>query len=357
MLPLFTSYPALARSLPHLALGEFPTPVERLAGMERMTGRRNLFVKRDDMSGTVYGGNKVRKLEFLLAGAIESGASRVLTAGAAGSNHALATALYAREAGLKAVLLLSGQPNSPGVRANLLMDITAGAEVVYEEHYGNFTAMIDGLVEKYRRLDGRSPYVIPAGGSSPVGVIGYVNAAFELKEQIDRGVLPEPGAIYIPVGTMGTAAGLLLGLKAAGLRSRLVAVRVAPAALATSDKLLALVKETHGLLQKRDTAFPRVSIAGHEAALCNDFFEPGYGLASPEVKEAVAAAEAGGGMRLDTTYSGKAFAAFVKEARRDKSGGEPLLFWNTKNSRPFPEGLMAADYRALPKPLQRYFEV
>jgi D-cysteine desulfhydrase len=353
MIPLFSAYPNLQNNLPHLPIGSFPTPVEKLDGLCRTLGTDGLFVKRDDVSGRIYGGNKVRKLEFLLADALRQKAVRVITTGAAGSNHALATALYAKAAGLKATLALFEQPPSPVVRDNLLMDAFTGADMVYEERFGRLAARFGDIVKHYEDLDGRAPYVIPAGGSSALGAVGYVNAAFELKEQIGRGELPEPAAIYLPVGTMGTAAGLMLGLRAAGVKSSVVPVRVAPAEVANSERFAQLFTEIAALLRGLDPSFPARALAREETGLSHDYFEPGYGVASQEVVAMVALAERTDGLHLDTTYSGKAFAAFVAAAH---AAPGPLLFWNTKNSRALPNEALALDYRVLPAPLHRYFE-
>ena len=272
MIPLFAKFPNLKDRLPHTPIGSFPTPVARLEGLSRETGASGLFVKCDDESGRIYGGNKVRKLEFLLADAVRQKAARVITTGAAGSNHALATAVYAKAAGLKATLVLFDQPTSSLVRNNLLMDAYCGADMVFEETFGKLAARFPEIVKSYEALDGHVPYVIPAGGSSPLGAVGYVNAAFELKGQIDRGTLPEPEAIFLPLGTMGTAAGLMLGLKAAGLGSRVVAVRVVPPVVANSGKLAALFDETLTLLRGLDPSFPLSAFPAENSGICPRLF-------------------------------------------------------------------------------------
>jgi 1-aminocyclopropane-1-carboxylate deaminase/D-cysteine desulfhydrase-like pyridoxal-dependent ACC family enzyme len=349
--PLFKQFERLGDELSFRTLGTFPTPVRRLAALCAVTGNGSLFIKQDDVSGLLYGGNKVRKLEFLLADALRQGAVRVITSGAAGSNHALATALYAQQAGLRATLILFDQPASCAVRNNLLMDARAGAETIYEERYERYGTVLRELLDHYLRTEGRAPYVIPAGGSSPVGVLGYVNAAFELRSQIENGLLPEPEAIYVPLGTMGTVAGLALGLSAAGLKSRIHAVRVIPAAIASREKCAALIMETGRLL-----GWGGVDGTGAEKCVIIDggYFEPGYGLASPRVTDAVGAAQEREGLELDITYSGTAFAAFLSAALNKKATG-PLLFWNTKNSVPFPRDALSRDYRELPSAFHRFF--
>lgn len=355
MIPLFNAFPALAAKLSYTSIGCFPTPVEPLAGLSIKLKRKNLFVKRDDLSGQVYGGNKVRKLEFLLADAKRAGAVRVITSGAAGSNHALATALYARQAGLKATLVLSHQEPSPLVCGNLLADAFAGAEMVYEEEYGALASVIDAQITRYERAEGRPPYLIPAGGSSPLGAMGYVNAALELKEQIDKSVLPEPAAIVVALGTMGTAAGLLLGIKAAGLKTKLVGIRVVPPVVASIDKFSGLFGAMNALLMKHDPSIPEFALSDGDFTISHDYYEPGYGSASKKVESAIAALELTEGIHLDITYSGKAFAAFYDMTRKNARDDAPLLFWNTKNSRELPEESRKIDYHTLPVGFHKYF--
>ena len=239
MIPLFEQYPLLRERLSYISLGEFPTPVQKLEQLGVELDASQLYIKRDDLSGKLYGGNKPRKLEFILGSALRSGARDVITFGGAGSNHALATAIYARQAGLKSISMLMPQPNARYVRRNLLMSHYCGAELhscgAQLESVRNmllvYLATIYQLL-RCRLKSGCFPKRIPPGGSSPFGVIGFVNAALELKEQIANSYMPEPEYIYVACGTMGTAAGLILGLRAANLKIRVVSVRV------TSEKFV-----------------------------------------------------------------------------------------------------------------------
>jgi 1-aminocyclopropane-1-carboxylate deaminase/D-cysteine desulfhydrase-like pyridoxal-dependent ACC family enzyme len=352
--PLLRRYPQLEKAVAYRSLGIWPTPVEQLAGLGSWLKRTDLFIKRDDVSGREYGGNKVRKLEFLLADAQKHGARRVITSGAAGSNHALATAVYARRLGLEATLILFNQPASDSVRNNLLMDASAGAEMVFEEYYENYARRLQEIVIRYTSEEGIAPYLIEAGGSTPLGVLGYVNAAFELRDQIYSKILPEPHAIYVAFGTMGTVAGLILGLKAAGLSSRVIASRVVPSLLANQEKFLVLCKKTFHLLATLDPSFRTLQVRESDVTIVSDHFEPGYGLASSAVEDAIRCAHEYGGHVLATTYSGKACATFLSDARQTQLSG-PLLFYNTKNSRPLPDTIRAADCRILPAAFHRFF--
>jgi D-cysteine desulfhydrase len=223
--------------------------------------------------------------------------------------------------------------------------------MVYRDRYEEYGRTVADLVALYNRRDGVDPYLIPAGGSSPVGALGFVNAGFELKVQVDAGDLLEPFAVVVPLGTMGTAAGLLLGLRAAGLATRLIGVRVTPTALADPEKFRLLCRRINDLLRTLDPGFPDLGDAAG-FSLCADHFEPGYGLASASVNAAVDLLRESDNVTLDHTYTGKAFAALLDEASHGNLG--PLLFWNTKNSQPFPEAMLAEGRERLPEEFRRF---
>jgi 1-aminocyclopropane-1-carboxylate deaminase/D-cysteine desulfhydrase-like pyridoxal-dependent ACC family enzyme len=356
MIPLIAEYPRLEKRLPRVALGIFPTPVEEARRLGSEIGVARLFMKRDDLSGPAYGGNKVRKLEFLLAQARREQADTVLTFGCAGSNHALATTLYARQLGMKSIVMLMPQAPALYVRRNLLMDAWCGAELHCWSEATEMRRSTMYRLADHRVRFGSFPFVIPPGGTTPVGTIGFVNAAFELREQIRQGLLPEPDVLYVALGTMGTAAGLILGLAAAKLRTRVVAVRVVPDWIANQSRCLHLLRQTNELLCRLDPSFPRITFSELDIDVRDDFFGEQYGLFTREGTEAVDVVEKAEGLKLEGTYTGKAFAALIGEARAGMLRDQTVLFWNTHNSRAFPESALTFDYRLLPPPLHSYFE-
>jgi D-cysteine desulfhydrase len=314
-----------------------------------------LYVKRDDLAGAVYGGNKPRRLEFELANALRRGAKSVITFGYAGSNHALATAVYARRAGLGCILVLLEQPNAHYVRENLAAHPAFGAELY---HVPNAELAVPRAVYEIARhtlTERRPPYLIEQGGSSPLGTVGYVNAALELKEQIDQGLLPEPSRIYVPWGSMGSAVGLAIGLKAAGLRSRVVAVDIVGPRWASPSKAAQLFKKTNRLLRNIDRTFPELRLQNGDIVIDYRFLGEGYAYFTREGVEAIDFLRQREGLRLDGSYSGKTFAALMADARAGQLGTAPVLFWDTYNSRPLPE-LPSDGYAVLPPAFQRYFE-
>ena len=361
--PLFERYPLLGHKLPHVALGEFPTPVQKLERLGAELGIEQLYVKRDDLSGKLYGGNKPRKLEFTLADALRSGAKEVLTFGGAGSNHALATALYARQVGLKSISMLSPQPNARYVRDNLLMGHKCGAELhpCGAEPTSLSSVAPGSLATLYQRVrhrlkSGRFPYVIPMGGSSLPGIAGFVNAAFELERQVAAGEMPVPEYIYVACGTMGTTAGLVLGMRAAGLESRVVSIRVTGEKSANQAAMLKLIRKINSFLHSLDPSFPMFQFSGGDLALRHDYFGKQYALFTPEAMEAAAMMRDREGIELDGTYTGKAFAALVGDARAGRLRDRTVLFWNTRNSRSLAGAIAGLDYRDLPRCFHQYFE-
>lgn len=353
---MFERYPVLKEALPHIALADLPTPVERATKMGEALGLERLYVKRDDLTGREYGGNKVRKLEFLLARAIEKGAKEVMTFGCAGSNHAAATAFYAQKVGLRSISMLLPQPNAHSVRWNLLLSFRCGAEL--HAYRGARSVAIGVRVQRmrHRLTTGVHPETIPAGGSSALGAVGYVNAAFELAGQVDEGQLPEPDRIYVAAGTTGTAAGLILGLRAAGLKSKVVAVRVTGERFANVARILALLVETNMLLHACAPAFPRFSWTEEDVCLRHDMYGGQYALYTEASVASVRLARETEDIRLDGTYTGKAFAALMSDAANKSLEGKTALFWDTYNSRDVSRLIAGVDYHELPRAFHRYFE-
>jgi D-cysteine desulfhydrase len=360
---LLKKYPQLASKLPHVSLGEFPTPVERLERLGRAIGIKHLYIKRDDISGRPFGGNKVRKLEFLLGDALSRGVSSVLTFGGAGSNHALATAIYAQQVGLRSISILINQPNAYYVRHNLLLSHYYGAELhlIPVELTSPLVRPLLYMTKTYQSLrqrlkTGNVPLIIPVGGSSPVGVIGFVSAALELEEQVDNGVMPEPDYIYVAAGTMGTAAGLTLGLKATGLKSKVVSVRVTGEKLVNVTAMLELIGRTNSLLNSLDSSFPKYHLSEEDINIRSEFYGRQYALFTPEGMEAVELVSSKERVKLDGTYTGKAFAAILQDAKSRGLRDRVVLFWNTLNSRGLADVLKGVDYRNLPRGFHWYFE-
>ena len=356
MIPIFKQYPSLKEKIPYVPLGEFPTPLMHLNQLGKEIGADQLYLKHDGLSGPNYGGNKIRKLEFLLGDALNKGAKEVLTFGFAGSNHTLATAVYAQKLGLKCISILLAQPNAQYVWHNLLLSQVCCAEIC---HFNNeMAAYIPTIIKFFRKKlkNGKFPYIISPGGSSPLGTIGYVNAGFELKEQIENGLMPEPDTTFVPFGTMGTAVGLTIGLKAAGLKTRVVSVRVADEKYGNIGKFVKLFKKTLALIHSFDPSFPRVEISDDEVDIRHDFFGEQYARFTEQGMAAVDLVAKSEGIKLDGTYTGKAMAAIINQFKDHSKRNEVTLFWNTYNARDFLDTIKEIDYHQLPQSFHCYFE-
>lgn len=326
---LFRAYPNLEHALAHVALGEYPTPIEKADRLGNRIGVPNLWIKRDDLSGKLYGGGKTRKLEFYLAEAKMRGATEIVTFGAYGSNQAVATALWGRALGVSVRLMLAPQMPSEFVRKNLYALRKAGAtiEVVRDGVGAAEARMLDELA----RRKNRATYMIPAGGSSPLGNLAFVNAALELADQVRRGDCPAPDCIYMAMGTMGSVIGMALGLALTDLPTEVVAVRASSAETSSEARLWRLAKETIAYMRSLDSAFESLKIDRRRIRFQTRQLGGGYGFPTQSGAKAMRAFEDELGYSLEPTYTAKAFAALMSETKRlaDKN----VLFWNSHNTR------------------------
>jgi len=346
MIPLFERYPLLKEKLPYVSLGEFPTPVEKLEQLGQVINAPHLYAKRDDLSGKLYGGNKVRALEFLLGDVLRSDYKQVIALGFPASCQALAQAIYAKQLGIKSMAVLFRKVNSEQGRRHLLMYQSIGAEVYPLGLIPVFRLM------KYTLQRAHFPKFLEA--SSPLGMMGYVSAGFELKNQIDRGLLPEPELVYVALATMGTAVGLALGFKAAGLRSRVVSVHLGNPR-ATPRNMAKLFRATNKLLRTYDHSFPKFEVSENDFDVQYDFNRPKGRLLSEAGAQAMKQAKELAYLQLDEMFTANAFAALLADADKGLLRDKIVLWWNSYNSRDFSAQIASADYRQLPKGFHHYF--
>jgi 1-aminocyclopropane-1-carboxylate deaminase/D-cysteine desulfhydrase-like pyridoxal-dependent ACC family enzyme len=347
MLPLFERYPLLREKLPYISLGEFPTPVEELERLGQAINVPNLYAKREDLSGKLYGGNKVRALEFLLGGALRANDKHVMAGGFPASCQALAQAIYARQLGLKTLAILFPQVRSEQGRRHLLIYQSIGADV---QALG-LPALLRLINHRFQY--GRFPKFLEA--SSPLGMVGYVSAGFELKDQIERGTLPEPDLVYVALATMGTAVGLALGFKTAGLKSRVVSVHLGNPR-ATPKNMAKLFRETNELLHSYDPSFPKFEVSESDFDVRYDFKRPKGKLLNDAGAQAIKQVKELSNLQLDEMFTAHAFAALMADADKGLLKDKAVLWWNSYNSRDFSHQIATADYHQLPKAFHRYFE-
>jgi D-cysteine desulfhydrase family pyridoxal phosphate-dependent enzyme len=303
-----------------------PTPLDELEALRAALGGAaacpRILIKRDDLTGFAFGGNKVRKLEFLVADAQAKGVTVVITGGAAQSNHARATAAAARKAGLKAVLVLEASTDRPPEQGNLLLDRLVGAETRIVPDGTDMDAAMAAVADELTAR-GEQPYVIPIGGSSALGVMGYVAASIELAEQL-AAAGETPSRLYYANGSRGTQAGLVLGAKVARAPYRPVGIAVSGGDEWKRPKAMRIANEAAELLGAPE----RVG----EEDLVNDegYIGPGYGVLTDGCVQAISLLARTEGIFLDPVYSGKAMAGLIDHVRTGKVGpDETVVFLHT----------------------------
>ncbi|MEX2208486.1 MAG: D-cysteine desulfhydrase family protein [Myxococcota bacterium] len=315
---------ALARQ-PRVALAHLPTPLEPLDGLTRTLGPGpRIFAKRDDCTGLAFGGNKVRKLEYLIGEALAEGADTVITTGGVQSNHARQTAAAAAKLGLACELVLprmvAGRDPAYDASGNRLLDEWLGARVQIVDRPAEVVPAVAEIQARAAARGGKAAF-IPAGGSSPTGCFGYAQAALELASQLERERL-ELSAIVLAVSTGGTLAGLLVGLEALGLSIPVIGIGV----YAAREQVGAAVAE---LAARTSERLESPAVPASRLGLLDDWLGPGYGLPSDAMREAVALAARSEGLLLDPVYTGKAMAGLIGLRRQGNLPAGNLLFWHT----------------------------
>lgn len=311
-----------------LRLALLPTPLEHLARTSSALGV-DLHVKRDDLTGAELTGNKIRKLEFLLAHAQDQGADTVITCGGEQSNHCRATALAATRLGMGSVLLLRTEDprNPPPATANILLDKLAGAEVVWisKPEYARRHELMAQHAERLR-TQGRTPYVIPEGGSSAVGAWGYVLAAHELAQDL-QALDPRPTTIVYAAGSGGTGAGLILGAKMLDFAARNIRV----AGVCACDNRDYFVQVIHQICADFDALYgTNIRVSQSDIDIIDGYVGLGYGKSRPEELVTLRDLARREALLLDPVYTGKAFHAVVKELEKDaRRFGERVVFLHT----------------------------
>jgi D-cysteine desulfhydrase family pyridoxal phosphate-dependent enzyme len=310
---------ALARfpSLPLVAAPTFIEPMPRLSAI--LGGGPRLFIKRDDAIPFGFGGNKVRKLALVAARAVAENADTLVTAGGVQSNHARATAAAAARLGMRAVLVANGSPPARKT-ANALLDELLGAEVVYVDSRDARAPMIQEVAERLR-AEGRRPFTIPIGASTPLGALAFALAVAELVDQ-----MPAPDVIVHATSSGGTQAGLVAGCRLLGLATRVIGVSADDTSSSLQAQVRAIVSGVADLLKLDPSALAK----GTAIEVDDKFVGGGYGVASDESREAIELTARTEAIFLDPTYTAKAMAGLIAYVRRRKlTEGQTVLFWHT----------------------------
>lgn len=333
--PIFDALPSLERAVPFLALATAPTPVERCTALTDYLGRDDVWMKRDDLISTVYGGNKVRRYEFVLADARARNASRIVTLGGLASTQVMATARFGEAMGLPVSAVLFDQPVTRFAREAILTSVDAGARLVYGGGYLRSAWRFRALQKE------PGAYVIGPGAATPRANLGYVDAVLELAAQVERGEMPRPDVIVLPTGSSGTLAALALATAWLGWDTEVVGVRITLAAVCNALTVGFVRERTARWIAERAPEFGRaLGRRRGRYRLYGGALGPGYGHPTKDAVEAVETYRRLTGKAGEVTYSAKALVGLRAVARDPAYAGKTVLLWQTLSDvRPeVPEG-------------------
>lgn len=348
--PLFERFVRLREGVARVSLGHWPTPIDEAAAFARAYGLASLHIKREDLACAECGGNKVRGLELLLADARARDAKSIITFGSAGSHHISRTAYHAAKFDMLVTAVYLDQPPTAYAPCNISHAIRNGATYI---RANALTALPKFLLAKMRLSSGdrRPCYYMPPGGTSPLACIGHVNAAFELRRQVDAGLLPAPDYIYVALGSLGTAAGLALGCRIAGLSTRVVGVVVSYQWYCTRGRWTRLANRTLRLMCRLDPAVPWIPLRMHDVDIVRTARGERYALATEagtSVANAMLRLER---LTLDAAYTSKVLDGMLQFIERGGLHDRRHLFWNTYA--PLREAKIERE--KIPEPLRKYF--
>lgn len=315
--------------LPRIPIAHLPTPIEEMPRLSAHLGGPRLLIKRDDQTGLAFGGNKTRKLEYLMADAQAQGAKTVITAGAVQSNHCRQTAAAAARLGLDCILVLAGnQPEKAS--ANFLLDQLVGAEFAWAKDFSTRDAVLQQTFDN-AQSEGRQPYLVPYGGSNPIGAAGYFYA---IKELLEQGVRPD--WVFFPSSSGGTQAGMVLGAEVFAFEGKVLGISVDEPQDVLKERVARLASETAKCLD-----IP-ITFEVDQIFVNADYTGEGYGIMNSIDKEAVHLFAEYEGLLLDPVYTGRAAGGMIDVIRQGFfSKDEAVLFWHTGGS----PALFAETYR------------
>ena len=311
---------------PRLKLAKLPTPLDRVENLGKSLGNLDLWIKRDDLTGFGFGGNKVRSLEYLAADALKKNSNILITGGSHGSNHVRTTMAVAAHLGLKGLAVLSGtRPSTKN--GNLLLDQLLGAKLIFtgDENRSNIDNFIEDEVKRLQSLDER-PYLIRRGGVSSLGCIGYVSAAMEICSQLQNLNL-KPDILLCATGCGVTQAGLLVGFKLMGLNCQIYGITVSR----TRDECIAQIKQL--IDETEETLGLNSKVTSNDIFVFDEYIGDGYTMPSSKGIEAIHLVAQTEGIFLDPIYTGKAMAGLTDLVKKGHIGlDQKVIFLHTGGS-------------------------
>lgn len=304
------------KNIPRLKFAHLPTPIEEMPRLTAALDGPRLFIKRDDQTGLAFGGNKTRKLEFLIAEADVQKARTIITAGAVQSNHCRQTAAAAARFGMDCILVLYGE--QPGQKsANLMLDELFGAEIVWTDRDHREEAL--DLTFTRAEAEGRHPYLAPYGGSSPTGAMGYV---FAMEEFVQQG-LPVDWIVFAS-SSGGTQSGMVLGAKLFGYKGNLMGISIDEPQAILQDRCAKLATDSAVKLGER------AAFTSSDVMVNSDYCAAGYGVLTDLEREAVRLFAKTEGILLDPVYTGRAAGGMIDLIRKGFfTRNQRVLFWHT----------------------------
>jgi D-cysteine desulfhydrase len=365
---LFKKFPNLKKKVPWFPiLTNTPTDIDRLTELEKHLNykRGELYIKRDDKNHHIYGGNKLRKFEFIFGKVFKKKKKGIVTVGGIGTNHGAACAILCMglQPPMECKLYLFPQPLTWHVQRSLLLFDYFGSKLHLSR--GDVSAFIQAIL--FRLFHPKYYFMFPGGSplfgfGTSLGTLGFINAVLELKEQIDIGIIPEPDIIFTPGGSTGTSAGLVAGCKLFGLKTRVYIVAVYEDFLANPSAVKRNANKAIKFLCKRDKTIPKIKVTEDDFEFFEDYLGSGYGIKTKSSQDAVDLLyDLEGkdkGFKFDTTYTGKTLAGMLDFLKRKENKYKKVLFWNTYNSNELENFIKdrGTDYDNLPKEFHQFFK-
>ncbi|MHA2394023.1 MAG: 1-aminocyclopropane-1-carboxylate deaminase/D-cysteine desulfhydrase [Promethearchaeota archaeon] len=365
---LFKKFPNLKKKIPWIPLlTQIPTPVERLTELEKSLdlSKGQIYIKRDDKNHHIYGGNKLRKFEFIFGDVVKKKKKGVITIGGIGTNHGLACSIICKYLNppLKCELFLFSQPLTWHVQRSLLIFHHFRARLHLSN--GDIRTFIKALL--FQLIHPKYYFMFPGGSplfgfGNSLGTIGFINAVCELKKQIEENKIPEPDVIFIAGGSNGTSGGLVAGCKLLRLKTKVHVVAVYDDFISNPTAVRRNANKALKHLNKYDRSIPKIKVSEDDFEFTSGYLGSGYGIKTIKSQNAVDTVHDLEGktrdFKLETTYTGKTIAGMLEFLKKGENKSKKVLFWNTYNSNDLDHFLMETDfnYKELPKKFHKFYE-